>query len=29
MKCFLMAGDIPENIWFSEEWYKAMNGGTK
>ena len=24
MKCFLMAGDIPENIWFSEEWYYAI-----
>lgn len=19
---------IPDNIWFSEEWYKAMNSGT-
>ena len=25
MKCFLSAGEIPDNIWFSEEWYKAMN----
>ena len=24
MKCFLSAGEIPENIWFSEEWYNAM-----
>ena len=24
MKCFLSAGDIPDNIWFSEEWYKAI-----
>ena len=26
MHCFLSAGDIPDNIWFSEEWYKTMNG---
>ena len=25
MKCFLSAGDIPDNIWFSEEWYKAIH----
>lgn len=25
MKCFLSPGDIPDNIWFSEEWYNAMN----
>ena len=24
INCFLSAGDIPENIWFSEEWYKAI-----
>jgi hypothetical protein len=24
MKCFLSAGEIPDNIWFSEEWYNAM-----
>ena len=24
MQCFLSAGEIPDNIWFSEEWYNAM-----
>lgn len=24
INCFLSAGDIPDNIWFSEEWYKAI-----
>ena len=24
MQCFLSAGEIPTNIWFSEEWYNAM-----
>jgi hypothetical protein len=22
--CFLSAGEIPDNIWFSEEWYNAI-----
>ena len=24
MQCFLSAGEIPDNIYFSEEWYNAM-----
>lgn len=24
MQCFLSAGGIPDNIWFSEEWYNAI-----
>ena len=24
-KCFKDAGDIPENVWFSREWYESGN----
>ena len=24
INCFLSAGEIPDNIWFSEEWYNAI-----
>lgn len=24
LNCFLKAGDIPDNIYFSEEWYSMM-----
>ena len=24
INCFLSAGEIPDNIWFSEEWYNTI-----
>lgn len=28
MNGFFSAGDIPDNIWFSEEWYKEISRTT-